>query len=336
MITFTTGNLFDSQADCLVNTVNCEGHMGKGLAYQFKRRFPENNRAYEKYCQEGKLRPGIVLPYKENNITIINFPTKDKWRDPSLYEYIENGLDAFINVLHSVDVKRIAIPPLGCGNGGLNWSDVKQIIEEKLNNLQHDFIVYEPVKSDDFEIKVSQMTAEDLMLLYIRPRINNINSLRFQKTVYFAQYYLGKEIFRFGRGKYGPYSKALYLEAEKIGKFQKQHGYTDSISTFDAIYQIICSRKIDTRYSELKAVSNKAVKLVNDISEDIELEGIATVLYLILDENLKGEDKIVSSFRDWSDDKRDRFDEVSIRSFISKLEDYCIIQRNLFNEFELL
>ena len=112
MITYKQGNLFDSDADCIFNTVNCEGYMGKGIAYQFKQRFPENNVRYEKMCREGKLRPGTLLTFTENGKTIINFPTKDKWRNPSLMQYIIDGLDEFVRILPGLGIKKAAMKRL--------------------------------------------------------------------------------------------------------------------------------------------------------------------------------------------------------------------------------
>ena len=145
LIKYEVGDMFLSNADCLVNTVNCEGFMGKGVAYQFKMKFPENNKDYVEACKSGRLYIGTLHFYRENGVTIINFPTKDKWRAKSLMSYIETGLDQMVQLLPKLSVKTIAIPPLGCGNGGLNWQEVKQVIEEKLSPIQEDyvFIVYE-------------------------------------------------------------------------------------------------------------------------------------------------------------------------------------------------
>ena len=126
MITYKQGNIFDSDADCIFNTVNCEGYMGKGIAYQFKQRFSENNIRYEKECRAGRLTPGTLLVFREKGKTIVNFPTKDKWRNPSLMQYITDGLDEFVRILPGLGIKKAAIPPLGCGNGGLAWNDVKR------------------------------------------------------------------------------------------------------------------------------------------------------------------------------------------------------------------
>ena len=136
MISYTKGNMFESNADCLINTVNCEGFMGKGIAYQFKLKFPENNKDYIKACKSGRLKVGTLHYFVENGITIINFPTKDKWREPSRMSYIETGMDSLISLLPDLNVATIAIPPLGCGNGGLVWDEVKQLIEKKLRRLR--------------------------------------------------------------------------------------------------------------------------------------------------------------------------------------------------------
>lgn len=139
MVEFVTGNIFDSGADCLINTVNCEGYMGKGIAYQFKMRFPENNIDYVKACKSGKLRIGTIHYYKEDGIWIVNFPTKDKWREKSKIDYIEKGLDMLVGFITEYKPKVIAIPPLGCGNGGLDWNIVKKIIIDKLQSVQGEY-----------------------------------------------------------------------------------------------------------------------------------------------------------------------------------------------------
>ena len=149
MITYTTGNIFDSDAQALVNPVNCVGVMGAGLALQFKKRYPENFHDYRKACLNGDVTPGrsflhLTLPTKY----IVNFPTKREWRDPSRLEDIESGLRDLREVITTLGLTSIAIPPLGAGLGGLNWKDVKPLIESNLKNLKHVAItVYEPPAS---------------------------------------------------------------------------------------------------------------------------------------------------------------------------------------------
>ena len=140
MIEYTSGNIFESGADCLINAVNCEGVMGKGIAYQFKLKFPENNKSYIKACKSSELTIGKVHYFTENGITIVNLPTKNKWREKSKIEYIKTAMDYFVDILPKLQVKKIAIPPLGCGNGGLNWEDVKKVIECKLENISDKYI----------------------------------------------------------------------------------------------------------------------------------------------------------------------------------------------------
>ena len=336
MINYTTGNIFDSDADCIFNTVNCEGFMGKGIAYQFKMRFPENNKNYVKYCREGKLKPGVLLPFEENGKTIINFPTKDKWRNPSLMQYIVDGLDTFVCILPDLHIKKAAIPPLGCGNGGLLWNDVKAVIEEKLKDCDVEIVLFEPASNLNNSIISDQKTVDDLLLLYVGKNLDKANSLRFQKTFYFSNYFFGDSIFRFSRGRYGPYSKELYKSADELGKYQKDNGLTNSKDTYNAIYQKICSKRVDAQYKKLTAAADKALAIVNGIEEDLLLEGSATALYLIKDEKVLSKNSIIRAFKEWSDDKAARFNEDEINKCLDKLEHLQIIQRNLFDEYEVL
>lgn len=145
MFLYVTGDLLLSKAQALVNPVNCEGYMGKGLALQFKQKFPNNFVSYEKMCKEKKLTIGVLHTYFENDKYIINFPSKNKWRAKSKMEYIEKGLDSLVDYLVDSKIKSVALPPLGCGNGGLEWKEVKLVIEKRLfvlsKNIQ--FIIYE-------------------------------------------------------------------------------------------------------------------------------------------------------------------------------------------------
>src|SRR5690606_30643134 len=132
------GDIMQSGAEALVNTVNTVGVMGKGIALQFKEAFPNNNKVYVETCKKNELMPGKLLAVWDENLQygkklIINFPTKVHWRNPSQYEYIEKGLVALRKYLQKEKVKSIAIPPLGCGNGGLDWGKVKPMIEKALS-----------------------------------------------------------------------------------------------------------------------------------------------------------------------------------------------------------
>ncbi|MDE5767916.1 MAG: macro domain-containing protein [Oscillospiraceae bacterium] len=146
MFHFVTGDLLQSHAYALVNAINCEGYMGKGIAYQFKLRFPEMNTAYVKKCKGGELVPGTLHCYETKNHLIINFPTKNKWREKSRIEYISSGLDQLLETIKSHHILSIAIPPLGSGNGGLNWSEIKELMLAKLEPIEKttEIYIYEP------------------------------------------------------------------------------------------------------------------------------------------------------------------------------------------------
>src|SRR5699024_2153109 len=136
-------------AQALVNTVNTIGVMGKGIALQFKKAFPNNFRAYSDACKRDEIDVGKLFVTRDGNLNsgekiIINFPTKKDWRKPSEYVYIEEGLNNLLQVIEKFQIKSIAIPPLGAGNGGLKWERVKKIIEAKLGHLDLDISVYEP------------------------------------------------------------------------------------------------------------------------------------------------------------------------------------------------
>jgi O-acetyl-ADP-ribose deacetylase (regulator of RNase III) len=137
---YRTGDLLQADAEAIVNTVNCVGVMGRGLALQFKQAYPENFRAYEAACRRGDLRPGRMLVFETglaNPRYIINFPTKRHWRDRSRMEDIDSGLTTLVDDICRRRITSIAIPPLGCGLGGLDWRNVRPRIEAALRGLDH-------------------------------------------------------------------------------------------------------------------------------------------------------------------------------------------------------
>jgi len=143
MINFLKGNIFDSNAEALVNAVNTVGIMGKGIALEFKKRFPKNFEIYKGVCDANMLSIGDILIVHDGK-TIINFPTKIHWRDKSKYEYIQSGLRNLREELKDLNITSVAIPALGCGFGGLDWKIVKKMIVDELNDCDTCFYVYEP------------------------------------------------------------------------------------------------------------------------------------------------------------------------------------------------
>jgi O-acetyl-ADP-ribose deacetylase (regulator of RNase III) len=151
MLEFKHGNLLHENVEALVNAVNCVGVMGKGIALEFKNSFPENFRLYKKACKAGEVHPGKMFVVFAigllNPKYIINFPTKFHWENKSRIKDIESGLDALALEIQKLGINSIAIPALGCGNGGLDWSDVKPLIESKLSQPQMQnvkVIIFEP------------------------------------------------------------------------------------------------------------------------------------------------------------------------------------------------
>ena len=148
MIRFVQGNIFDSACEALVNPVNCVGVMGKGLALQFKRRFPANFTSYTAACRRRDLAPGRLHVFDTGAGAprlIVNFPTKLHWRDPSRLDHVTQGLHALTGAIAANTIRSIAIPPLGCGLGGLSWPDVRQLILHHLSPLNHvDIVVHGP------------------------------------------------------------------------------------------------------------------------------------------------------------------------------------------------
>ncbi len=145
MITFVRGNLFESAAQVLTNTVNCVGVMGKGVALEFKTKFPALFEDYRKRCERGDVRPGARYLWEDDKVQILNFPTKRDWRQASLIGDIEDGLKFLAANYQRMGIHSLAMPALGCGNGGLDWNSVRPLIEKYLGPIRDlDVYVYEP------------------------------------------------------------------------------------------------------------------------------------------------------------------------------------------------
>lgn len=219
MIHFVKGNLFDSPAQALVNTVNTVGVMGKGIALQFKEAFPNNFITYRKACKEKKLNVGELLVTSERSILgdekiIINFPTKTHWRLPSEYSYIHTGLSALRQEIIEGKIGSVALPPLGTNNGGLDWIRVKDMIMDALADLDCDVYVYEP--SDEIrerlrKERVRLTPARSMLIVLLADMIRNgefISVFAAEKLVYFLQKFGATPYFKidFKPYIYGPYS----------------------------------------------------------------------------------------------------------------------------------
>ena len=228
MITFTSGNLLDAEADALVNTVNTVGVMGKGIALMFKEAFPDNYRAYQAACHDDAVKVGEMFVTERRHLMggprwIINFPTKVHWRNPSKLEWIIEGLDDLRRVISEKDIKSIALPPLGSGNGGLEWRDVRPIIEAKLGDLSEtEVIVYEPTgkyqnvaKREGVEkLTPARALVAELVRRYVVLGLD-CTLLEVQKLAYFLEKNIAAKgggnplDLRFQADRFGPYAPRL-------------------------------------------------------------------------------------------------------------------------------
>ena len=151
MIKYVTGNFFDYDANIRVNTVNCVGVMGAGVALQFKKKFPDMFKDYYKACKHDEVKPGkphVWVKYDLfSELTIINFPTKVHWKNPSEYEYVEKGLNWLRDFLRDKNESVVTLPALGCGHGGLEWERVKELIHHYLDDVNAEILVFEPSSS---------------------------------------------------------------------------------------------------------------------------------------------------------------------------------------------
>lgn len=241
MIEIGQGNLLESKVDALVNTVNCDGFMGKGIALQFKQAFPKNFKAYEDACKLGQVVPGRMFVFDNGGLLlpryIINFPTKRHWRNKSRIEDIEAGLDALVKEIRRLDIRSIALPPLGCGLGGLIWNEVRPKIEAALINVPEvRAILFEPngtpnAKSMPIRTERPKMTAARALFIKLMDAYSALDYsrtlLEVQKLAYFLQSAGEPLRLNYVAGHYGPYAQNLNKVLEAMeGHFVR--GYGDS------------------------------------------------------------------------------------------------------------
>lgn len=225
MIRFTTGDILQAEAEALVNTVNCVGVMGRGIALQFKHAFPANFKIYAAACDRGEVQPGRMFVTETGLLAgpryIINFPTKRHWRGKSRMEDIDAGLVALMQELRQRDIRSVAIPPLGSGLGGLDWAEVRPRIEAALSALPNvDVLIFEPLESapqtttfraaDAPKMTPGRASLVGLMDRYLAALLDPfITLLEVHKLMYFLQEAGEPLRLRFVKGPYGPYAENL-------------------------------------------------------------------------------------------------------------------------------
>lgn len=336
MINFVVGNLFESNAFALVNTVNCEGYMGKGIAYQFKLRYPEMNAEYVKKCKAHQLKPGILHTFFTDSHLIINFPTKDKWREKSKIEYISLGLNALIDLIKKENITSIAIPPLGSGNGGLIWSEVKQLIVQKLSCLSEtvSIYIYEPSKNyQAVPVAEPQLSLSALLLMKIKfqllPDREHFNKICLQKTAYFMTILSKTEYFRFKKGKYGPFDHDIEVISKKIKEFERYHKVKSTNEAYDILMQKLISDNIIQKVEFFSPFIERAASFTNHFFNAESVEGAGTALFIVQQMHYAETEDIILGFKQWSDDKAKRFSRSAILSAIDELEKAGFIQNTL-------
>ena len=298
------GNLFNSSQKTLVNTVNCVGIMGKGIALEFKNKYPQMFKEYVRLCHDGKIVPG--KPYYFSDIfgaSVLNFPTKDDWRSPSKLSYIIDGLNWFRQNYEKLGITSIASPPLGCGNGGVTWNVVGPVMYSLLFDLPIDIEIYAPYGTAPDQLSVEylkkniQKRPTDiignrsmkfnnnwLLILYIIQKLNkykyslSVGRTIFQKICYVLTRTGVNTGFHFVEGTYGPYAKevseaitvlanANLMEEKRIGQMVE----TIIPESFHLDMSLFSIEDIQR--------ANKTFDLMSRIQSTAQAEMIATVLF---------------------------------------------------------
>ncbi|GEQ99392.1 hypothetical protein JCM17845_00160 [Iodidimonas gelatinilytica] len=342
-ITFKTGDMFSEPVEALVNTVNCVGVMGKGVALEFKKRWPENFKAYKKLCDAKKLNPGHMFVFDTNELFLsegprflVNFPTKAHWRSKSKLSYIEDGLDTLVQTIKKYNIKSIAVPPLGCGNGGLDWADVKPLIVSKLSGLDEvKVVVFAPKYATDEPEHVHSnlpMTHARAVLLKSLNELEryfdgSFDRISLQKIAYFLQA-LGIEFnLSFSRNLHGPYSEVL----KKAFIAFEQHGMIKGFLT--GIRQAHVTNSgcaaaddfLNRSGQNSQDIIDRLSKLVQGYESPYGLELLSSVHWLATYECHYPVDKIVTEMQSWNENKRNAFSEDAIRTAYKRLQDDGLI-----------
>ncbi len=342
---YLKGNLLESDAQALVNTVNTVGIMGKGIALQFKEAFPMNFKLYAAACKKKELQTGKLIVVREQTLEgekiIINFPTKTEWFQKSKYEYIEEGLKALALVIEEYKIESIAIPPLGCGNGGLLWDKVKPMIEKHLNHLSDvDIQVFEPnervkeILKQQSANKAIKLTPARAMLLYAmfyyESLGENVSLFVANKLAYFLQRLGEKSLnkLKFAAYHYGPYSVQVeHLLHNVNGKYLKGLEQMN-VKAFEPLELQYEKLKEVSEYvrkelsSEQKIRLSNMVKLIDGFQSALSLEILATVDFIRKDKPGMSQEEMMQTIHNWSGRKRKLFQEKYIQIAINHLDEY--------------
>jgi O-acetyl-ADP-ribose deacetylase (regulator of RNase III) len=306
MIEFTQGNLLDADVDAIVNTVNTVGVMGKGIALMFKEKYPENNKAYVAHCKARQFKPGTLFVTKQSDLLgppwIVNFATKQHWRHPSKMEWIESGLRELREFVEANQVRSIAVPPLGAGNGKLDWSEVKPRIERALGGLESvRVIVFEPTSKYQNVAKrsgVQKLTPARAMIAELVRRYwilgFECSLLEIQKLAWLLERAIERHgldnplDLRFEANRYGPYAHRLhhlldgldgsYLHCDKR---LADAGPLDVIWFDDAKKEYLSTYLAGDDVAPYRAAFIETVALIDGFQSPLGMELLATVDWLL-------------------------------------------------------
>lgn len=339
MIEFQRGNLLEAKAAALVNTVNCVGVMGKGIALQFKQAFPENFKQYHKACNAGAVKPGKMFTVATGNLFnpgyIINFPTKRHWKGKSKLEDIQSGLAALVAEVQRLGIQSIAIPPLGCGNGGLDWAVVKPLIIKAFATLPDiEVLIFEPggaPTTDQMQVQTVRpnMTLGRALVialfdLYGIPGYR-LGRLEAQKLAYFLQAAGEPLRLAYVKHQYGPYAENLNHVLQHIdGHYIKGYGDRSTTSQMSVLPE---GRHEAAAFLAAHQDAHQRLDRVSHLIEGFEtpygMEMLATV-HWVAQHNFQAAvdvDVAIAEVQAWSDRKRHLFKPSHLQKTWKRLQD---------------
>ena len=324
MIEFKTGDILTENAEALVNTVNCVGSMGRGIALQFKNSFPDNFKSYVAACKRKDVQPGRMFVFETGQLAnpryIINFPTKRHWRGKSRMEDIDAGLVALAEEIRSYNIQSIAIPPLGSGLGGLDWFDVRPRVENMLDQFSDLMaVVFEPSDSladtrANRSTEVPTMTAGraalvGLMGRYIQGLLDPfITLLEVHKLMYFMQVAGEPLRLNYKEGLYGPYAENLRHVLNAI-EGHLVSGYADGGDAPDKQLDLVPGALEEAnKFLREQEQTRERFKGVSELIEGFEssfgLELLSTVHWVMNNEGARALDDVVTQTYAWNDRKK--------------------------------
>ena len=340
MIELKTGDIFEEDVEALVNSVNSVGVMGRGIALQFKNRFPENFKAYSEACKRKEVRPGQMFVYELRQMTnpryIINFPTKRHWRGKSRMEDIDVGLDALVREIRERNIRSVAIPPLGTNLGGLSWADVRPRIEEALGGLEGLEVALFGPDSGPADDRPNRSTTAPrmtrgraalvcLMDRYLRGFLDPIVTLlEVHKLMYFMQEAGENLRLDFEKGHYGPYADKLrHVLRSMEGHYVM--GYEDSGDAPGKQLELVPGTIDDAvaflgKHPRTQERLTRVIELVEGFESSFGLELLATVHWVATRQATKTDDEVIALTYAWNPRKR-QFTERQLKLALDVLRD---------------